>query len=802
MRNFAADPSHRTDCSGTSLITELSGSVLIVAIVVCLPLFFSSSIAPSVSRWSLFLTPLSDNFVDYIWWGNDLPAAPYTGERFVSLGLGLLFLFSSFFLGAIVLAPFQRILNLTSCERVLFSEALGLVFSSTFLLFVGLLGRANLPIVPLVLTELLLGAAYYGANFLRGTKGKKTICEDSDSPKIKVVGFERVILACQCALAILFASFYLFAATQPIYEYDAVEYHVQSAREIFESGRIAFFPHNAYANMPLGTELFYALGFDMARDVGYVGQDILRIGSLIGKTIITSFIILTALGLFTLSRRLFKTVRSGIWATVIFLSLPGVFEVGVGGLNDCALGFVLLMSLYSVALYLQASANDTVKSRSATFFFPLLIGIFAGFAATVKYTGVVFVVAPIGVLLFVLCVCPNWGVALFSEQDSFIPPNDKSLVSFDSISVRLRRAFFSALLFALAVVFVAGGWFVRNAATTGNPTFPLAYRVFGDSSGGWNDSINARWERAHSSENFDAKALRGALRDSLWGDRSASPFFALTGVFVLALFFAFPLKDARSRFFAIRDLRFLALCSIIIIGYWIGWFCLTHRITRFLLPIAPFSCLLAGRFISRGFEVRSIGAKVILFVSLLTALLYSGLLIDQYGPGRMASLRSLERDPYRFTEASIYFNDRPELFPNNERLLLVGEAKAFMYRVPILYSTCWNDSPLVSIFDGAVERDLSGQVVKITDPDKILAAFHKMNVRYVLVDFAELTRFRSEGNYGFNNPEITGELFALLANSDVLEIWEPSELRGKKTNNSAILFRVSERLAPIATTRE
>ena len=63
----------------------------------------------------------------------------------------------------------------------------------------------------------------------------------------------------------------------------------------------------------------------------------------------------------------------------------------------------------------------------------------------------------------------------------------------------------------------------------------------------------------------------------------------------------------------------------------------------------------------------------------------------------MAPLQALERDPYRFTAASIYFNEHPELFVNASqtsnnflptKAAAIGEAVTFMYRIPILYSTC------------------------------------------------------------------------------------------------------------------
>ena len=90
--------------------------------------------------------------------------------------------------------------------------------------------------------------------------------------------------------------------------------------------------------------------------------------------------------------------------------------------------------------------------------------------------------------------------------------------------------------------------------------------------------------------------------------------------------------------------------------------------------------------------------------------------------------------------------------------------------------------------DGAVELD--GELVKrITDPGKVRAMLKEMRVRYILVDFGELYRFRSEGNYGFNNPEINESLFFSLVGEGVIEQVENDDI---VLFNSVKLFRVLE----------
>ena len=186
---------------------------------------------------------------------------------------------------------------------------------------------------------------------------------------------DKLLLYCQFALLILFASFYVFSATQPIFEYDAVEYHVQSAREMFETGTIAFSPNNVYANMPLGVEMYYVAGFNIADNLGFSFDDTLRIGSLIGKTIITSFAYLTALALFAFGLRFLNSLRLGLWSAITF-PLPGVFEVYVMH-QRLVLSFTLFMAFY-LLLKMQnysngANINCTTSLSNDILFFLLLV---------------------------------------------------------------------------------------------------------------------------------------------------------------------------------------------------------------------------------------------------------------------------------------------------------------------------------------------------------------------------------------------------------------------------------------------
>ena len=814
----------RSETVGQKACRPLLGIGLLVLVVLCLSVFFAFPLPnSSAPRWALLLEPtINSEFINEIWFGVDLPRAPFTGERFIAFAFGLLFVVSSTFLG-LFFSPLIKSTFKSNClETAIFATGLGLTLRSCIFLWLGLIGHARVPTFQCSV-GIFIAFALFSFFFCKGEKSRKNM---SNVPVFRFSSWtdvkrffssaaqtptDKFYLCVQLILFALFSSFYAFSATQPIFEYDAVEYHVQSAREIFETGRIVFSPNNVYSNMPLGVETFYVAGFNMAQNLGFGQDDVLRIGSLIGKTILTSFVFLTALALLAFGLRFFRSGAGSMWAAIVFLSFPGVFEVFVSGLNDGVLCFTLFATLYLLFVRAQnlSHAQNGTSTTFDTISHAVLLGFFAGFAMGIKYTGVVFVVIPACVLEFLIERFPQRYKFLFGENRTRDSQNDRvianvgdarnpentqeQLRSFKQTLRRGRRRNLAliAVVFVLTVLLVSGGWYLRNAIAAGNPTYPLAYSLFGDKSGTWNNDINVRWKNAHSSSSFGIKAMGTALSVSLWKDGFSSPFFLFYGVLgVVALGVVLRSSFSKNK---LGTEKLLICVWVLVLLFWGCWFFTTHRLARFLLPVLPLVATFVGSLIAAGLTFPSRVVKATVFVATLTCLLYSGLMIDMLGQGRMAPLRALERDPFRFTKESIYFNEHPELFETSvssdtslKKLLLIGEAKAFMYRVPILYSTCWNDSPLIPLLDGFVKKNDKGQIVDVTDPHKLCANLRKAGIEFILVDFSELSRFRSPGNYGFNNPEIDENLFTLLLKADVIVPYKAPELQDGDSNDVMI----------------
>lgn len=814
-----ASLSSQTSTKKPSLLRKAG---ILSLLLLCIILFFTTPLPnSSAPRWTLLFEPtFNENFVNEIWFGIELPPASFTGERLITSLVGALFVFSAFCVGSFLLMFLKSSLSFNRLEQILFSTGTGLIVSSTLFLTLGLLGKGNACIFPYILGVIVLWTVrklYISMKFRWRQQvfheKPDAVMKNQETSQVLVPSrFERFVWICQLILITLFSSFYLFAASQPIFEYDAVEYHLQGAREIFESGLLAFSHNNVYLNMPLGAEMFYVVGFDLARDLGYQAADVLRLGSLIGKAVVTSFVFLTALGLFSFCQRFLCNPSAGLWSAIVFLSFPGVFEVYVSGLNDCLLSFSSLCIIY-LFLYRITICKIFASTSTASICISCLLGVFAGFAIAVKYTGVVFILIPSAMLLTYIELkrksCAHYfNVHNNDNQTTLIGTIQKSssLNVFEK-PVKTNQIYFALLIFVTVSFLIGGGWYLRNLAATHNPVYPLAYHIFGDSTLQWNDSIDARWRHAHSSNDFTLSGYKNAIGSSLWRDAFASPFFILSAFGLLVVLSKNAVKvifksvqQERTKIFTDRlllSLYILTLC------YWIGWFFFTHRLTRFLLPIAPIVGLTIGIWLFELIRKYDLFTKNVFVFSTFLCLLYSGLMIDIFSQGRMAPLRALENDVNRFSRESIYFNAHPELFCDNandseqvnsksrssKKLLLIGDAQAFTYHIPIVYSTCWNDSPFISFIDGSVEKNEQNQITSIIFPKKIRKALADANIEYILVDYSELARFRSKGNYGYNNPEITEALFKLLQDADVITPITINEENEEKSNRRQV-FRV------------
>jgi len=540
-------------------------------------------------------------------------------------------------------------------------------------------------------------------------------------------------------LAVPFVLMILLGGMLPPVDFDVREYHLQVPKEFFQQGHIAFLPHNVYGNMAMGTQMHSLLAMVIAEAVGGDWW----LGGLAGKTVIAAMAPLTALALFAAGRRFFSTA-AGVVAAVIYLSIPWIVQVSTAGLVEGGSAYYLLLSVYAVLLCGRGHEEACVGNRPARkgrgkassgncparkgrekassgdsparkggvaprddspakprppgwgYSYLLLAGYLAGGAVACKYPAVLFVVLPLAVWLLLLRVNDGLRAGLGVWRPVGI--------------------------FLLAAFVGCGLWFGKNWVLTGNPTYPLLYEVFGGETR--TPEKNRQWNNAHRPKDFSPATLgkdvaRVGLR-SEW----LSPL--LVPLAVLAF-----LDQKRRR---------LVIALLAYFGYVIAaWWLLTHRIDRFWVPALPLLALLGG---AGACWSRRPGWRWLLIAVLVVGLVANFLVADlAVGYGHyFVSLDRLRHDveqvdrPGRVDPWHHYLNTHV----GRGRVLMVGEAEVFDLEVQVLYNTCFDDC-------------LFEQLVRGRSAGEVRAALAKHKISHVYVDWGEIGRYRSPGNYGFTD---------------------------------------------------
>jgi len=506
----------------------------------------------------------------------------------------------------------------------------------------------------------------------------------------------------------------LLQGVLPPTDFDVREYHLQAPKEFYLIGRVGFVPHNVYANMPLGVEM-HALGaMALAGNV--------RTGALAGKTVTAFFGLMLMAAVYAVTRN--QATRShAVAACVTVASTPWVINVSAAGLNDIAFAVYVFLAFHAFTrawdlgtlpenpLGAKESEKETLTAlRRPDIGWVSIAGYLAGSAAACKYTGLVYSVMPLAVLL-------AW----------------KSRQSLD------KRAATLMLVFALAVGLGGGAWYAKNAALCGNPTYPLLYHWFGGDT--WNEPKNDRWTRVHSPPDYSLTTLAqdtGRLTvTSDWLGPLVWPF-ALVG------WIGFSRLNGRR-----KTLRPLTVWILAV------WWLMTHRIDRFWLPLLPFLAVAAadGLHAFPGSRVWRWFTYAAAASALVMTLLLGGAGICSYNRV-LAPLSELWDDPNRIGETHLMLNRMwPEVFSG--KLLTVGDAAVFDFVMPVVYATCFDDQPWELLTRGK-------------SPREIHEALRREGIGCVFVNWAEIARYRSPGNYGFSD-YVEPKQFHDLVRADVLQ---------------------------------
>ena len=499
----------------------------------------------------------------------------------------------------------------------------------------------------------------------------------------------------------------MLGAMLPAIDFDAIEYHLQGPKEYFQAGRIAFLPHNVYTSMPFSVEMLHLLGMEVVNDWW--------LGALVGQLLVAAFAPATAVMIGLTARRIGSS-RAAWVAAVVYLTTPWVYRLAVLPYVEGPLCYfhAALLWAFTRGLRTQDSGlrtqeirpgDDGLDSQSPVLSpqSSVLVGLLAGGAMATKYPGLISAVVPFSA----------WAV----------------WASWRSRNWRI------ALGYAAGVALVMAPWLIKNVVDTGNPVYPLGYRVFG--SRHWDPARDAQWSAAHGPKPIEAGALvRSVIEIAGRSDWQSPLYLALAPL-------AFLCRYSR---------RQTTLIGVYSVYLFLTWWTLTHRLDRFWLPILPPLAILAG--------LGSDWARSRTWTVFLTLILGAGIAMNAvFCSTALAALTDWMGD-LATLRTSVPGQLNPALsrleaeLPTGSKTLLVGQAAVFHLDRPIVYNTVFNDETIETIVRGR-------------SPEQAGEELRRLGISHVYVDWFEIDRYRSPGNYGYT-PFVTPELFARLVDAGIL----------------------------------
>lgn len=392
-----------------------------------------------------------------------------------------------------------------------------------------------------------------------------------------------------------------------------------------------------------------------------------------------------------------------------------LFFVATNTYVEC---YLLLMFLLAVGILIGNSDQASLRRV-------LIAGVFLGSACGAKYTAIVMA-APVVIIL-----------TLFLNQ------------------AKIK----SAILLLLATTVVFAPWLIKNLIYTGNPIFPLAHQTLG--SGSYSPELLERWDKAtHPTPELSSPRVR--LRTLTQNLISPSCYGPAVAVAILVIAIA---TVRRTKWPTITKIGIASLILQLAV-----WTTLTHLQPRFLLVILiPIAFIIVG--IVEKLSPTWPNKFILAFICVIVIGINSCIAAAYYEQNTQGfdPLKGIGRDDY--TTIRYSFGLPPFAIPPNTKLLLVGEARPFYVRCPVIYNT---------VFD----RCLLAEQLRQTDAYETIQWLRQNQITHVFVNWTEVDRLRE--SYGFP-PEINPTTFLALEGAGIIT---QQEVRDPRGNLRAILYSI------------
>jgi hypothetical protein len=484
--------------------------------------------------------------------------------------------------------------------------------------------------------------------------------------------------------------------------YDVLEYHLQVPREWYELGRIVPLRHNVFSYFPFNVEMHYLLAMYL-RGGPWAGMYLAQLMHVL-------MMALAVLAVYGIVIEQTADRKMAACSAVLMASIPWTAMLAPVAYDE---GGLILFSTLAIGWALIAMKDGSQRHRRM-----LLAGAMAGFACGVKLTAVPMILIAVPICLALAQILRKHTPSPCTQgegrgegrsggefHETDVPPEVR-IPSTGETPVSPIGWLGSAIAFIIAGVLTFSPWLIRNQVWAGNPVFPELMPLLGHAH--FAPVQVQRWEHAHaaapSQQDLNGRVL------ATWNELFFSWRYAMFCLPVLAI--AAILLTWRK---ATTHFLIMLLGAHLLI-----WIFATHLQGRFFVLSIPITALLVA-------QVRQAQWRPLVYVTSLIAMAISCAMlaprIARYAPLiGMSDYRPL------LAETVLKPDDSRRVLDQTGPLLLVGDARAFMYDIPssrLTYRT---------VFDIAETGKW---------PNLIIAWIGRMpdESDAVIVGFSELNRF-------------------------------------------------------------
>ena len=622
--------------------------------------------------------------------------------------------------------------ELIDFERIFFSLCLGLSLVSLVTLLLGLCGRLDRGALLAILIGVLVVEI---ALQIRLHRIPSLVGLSSTARWIPACWSSRLVLMAM----VPFVVGQLLGAMTPQTDFDVVEYHLGGPKEWFLQGSISRLPHNIYTNFPFLTEMLILAGMVVFGDW--------RWGALAGQAVIAGFAPLTALGLYAAGRHWFSPA-AGRMAALVYLTSPWTYRISIIAYAEGGLACYLFAAFFAVLLIRERLLASNTFPVSVPVGLVFLSGALGGSAMACKYTGLVSVAVPV----FAMLIWVLFQNLLRLRSDS----------QTRWLRAGLLQASAVAIIFVTGLALTVGPWLLKNVIATGNPVYPLAYRVFGGIDR--DEELDQQWRQAHAARAYTSWSERlldlpVKVSDVMANNDWHSPL--MFGLAPLSLWCTrrSPGQPGKRKgevgIQSFQASRVIVLLWLYVVWQFGTWWLLTHHIDRFYVPMFSVVAFLAG--VGMNWPTLTDTSwrkslwptvwKLTASIFLIASVLYNTQIMLYIGGFNAGRLDLKVAEQIAISPRIQWLNEKYEsgqLSPLTN-VLCVGEAGLFHARYPYLYNT---------VFDRSLFEEICaapGTSPRTLRPvGEIREQFRRLRITHIDVNWAEIERYRAPGSYGYS----------------------------------------------------